>query len=306
MKPGKRGLGMPRTKPARSVIAILASDWHLREDTPICRTDDFWAAQQAKLDHINGLQRKYQVPVVHGGDLFEHWKPSPFLLSFCLRNLPSEYGFYSVYGNHDLPQHSLDLVQKSGVETLEAAGKLETLPGVHWGQEPQEAHITEWGPKGLRLLVWHVMTWHGKRPWPGCEDPSAEELLNRFPEVDLILTGHNHVPFLVEKDGRKIMNPGSVMRVKADQQDHEPSVYLWYSDNSLQQVILPHDKGVITREHIEAKPAQDPRRYQAFIEGLREDSPEISFEANMEAFLREYKTSSKVRELIWQSIEGES
>jgi len=282
-------------------IAILASDWHLREDRPVCRTDDFWYAQRAKLRYIRRLQRKHKVPVVHGGDLFEHWKPSPYLLSCCMEWLPTKYGFYSIYGNHDLPQHNLEMTHKSGLRTLEAAGLVEILPGAHWGQEPTEECITEWA--GLRLLVWHVMTWHGERPWPGCGDPPAEELLAHYPDVDLILTGHNHIPFLVQDGNRKIMNPGSVMRVKADQQNHQPSVYLWYDDNSLEQIILPHDEGVVTREHIEAKSANDPRRYQAFIENLQEDAPSVSFESNLERFFSEYETPKKVCDLVWESLE---
>ena len=34
---------------------ILTADWHLREDQPVCRTDDFWKAQWAKIDFINDL-----------------------------------------------------------------------------------------------------------------------------------------------------------------------------------------------------------------------------------------------------------
>jgi DNA repair exonuclease SbcCD nuclease subunit len=195
------------------------------------------------------------------------------------------------------------MVQRSGLHTLESAGLVDILPGCHWGQEPTEDHILVLG--GLRLLVWHVMTWQGERPWPGCEDPPAEQLLEDHPEADLILTGHNHVPFLLEQDGRKIMNPGSVMRVKADQQHHQPSVYLWYDDNSLEQVVLPHEQGVVTREHLEARDASDHRRYQAFIEDVRESAPEISFEANMNQFFSEHKTSKKVQELVYASMEKE-
>ncbi|KKL99820.1 hypothetical protein LCGC14_1810530, partial [marine sediment metagenome] len=82
---------------------ILTSDWHLREDTPICRTDDFWSAQWNKVDQVMALQSKYDCPILHAGDLFHHWKPSPYLLSETIDHLQGSR-FYTVYGQHDLPQ----------------------------------------------------------------------------------------------------------------------------------------------------------------------------------------------------------
>jgi len=291
------------------VNAILCADMHLREDTPVCRTDDYLAAQQAKLRAIRELQFVHRCPVIHAGDLFDHWKPSPWLLSFAMEELPHD--FYTIYGNHDLPQHNLDMVHRSGVRTLEAAEIVNVLPGVHWGQEPDpENHLVP-GPYsalrfgGLKLMVWHVMTWLRERPYPGCPEPSAAKLLRQHSEADFILTGHNHVPFLWGSRGRKILNPGSMMRCKADQVDHVPSVYLWYDDNSVEQVVLPHDEGVLTRAHLEAKDPGDPRRYEAFIENLRQEGPAISFRDNLERFFSSNETSPKVRQLVWDSLEAE-
>jgi len=113
--------------------AILTADWHLREDTPTCRTDDFWEAQWNKVDQICQLQVKYNdCPILHAGDLFDHWKPSPFLLSTALLYLP-EIGreFWTIYGNHDLPNHSIELAKKTGMMTLVNALAIEILPGCH-------------------------------------------------------------------------------------------------------------------------------------------------------------------------------
>ena len=290
----------------REVIAILGSDWHLREDRPVCRTDDYWVAQQRKIRRVLALQDEHDCPIIHAGDLFEHWKPSPFLLSFFMQEFLEAGPFYTIYGNHDLPQHNLDLAYKSGIATLEQAGFVEVLDGVHWGQvddlsQRLDDYLIE--VEGRQLLVWHVMTWLGERPHPNSTDPSADHLLRQHPEADLILTGHNHQPFYYAEAHRAILNPGSLMRCKADQVDHEPSVYLWYDDNSVEQVVLPYEPGVVSREHIEAREAGDSRRYQAFIEQLQERAPEISFRANLERFLNEHPTSKPVRDLVWASIE---
>ena len=90
---------MIRNKKPKTPSAILCGDFHLREDTPVCRTDDFWAAQWDKVLEIKELQEKYKCPVIHSGDLFNHWKPSPYLLSTTMWGMPEH--FHTIYGNHD-------------------------------------------------------------------------------------------------------------------------------------------------------------------------------------------------------------
>ena len=126
---------MKRTKPPKRATAILAGDMHLREDVPICRLDDYWSAQIEKLGAIRELQIRHQCPIIHSGDLFNHWKPSPHLLTTAIEYLPE--WLETVYGNHDLPQHNLDLTYKCGIRTLEAADKIEVLLEAHWGENPE-------------------------------------------------------------------------------------------------------------------------------------------------------------------------
>ena len=151
---------------------ILTSDWNLREDQPICRTDDFWKAQWNKVIEISKLQEKYNCPVLHAGDLFHHWKPSPWLLSFAIAELPKQ--FYTVFGQHDLPQHNLELSNKSGINTLVQAGVLSVIKGGSWGEEPEKEMIY---PKQRKWIgVWHKFVWDGKKiPWPGCDEMTAEQ-----------------------------------------------------------------------------------------------------------------------------------
>ncbi len=299
---------MKRTK-TKKPSAILTSDWHLREDQPLCRTDDFWEAQRAKLEFISELQAKYDCPVIHAGDLFHHWKPSPRLLSFAIDHLPKNSGgcwdeedcptFQTVYGQHDLPQHNLGLADKSGVATLEKANRLEVLKGIHYGQPPGE--FNTWFNRGV--LVWHKMTWVGKSPWPGCTDPSAEELMEEY-QYSLIITGDNHKSFVVEKDGRLLVNPGSITRQTADQATVKPKVYLWYAKtNTVEPVYLPIKRDVISRAHIEHK-AQRDSRIEAFISRLDgEWEAEISFEENLKRFAAKNRIRKSVMQLIQEAIE---
>ena len=126
---------MERTKRKSEPSIIFCSDFHLREDTPVCWTGDFDEEQWNSVLFINRLQKKYGCVVIHAGDLFHHWKPSPYLITRTIKYLPKR--FFTIYGQHDLPQHNLDLAIKSGIATLETAGALTVLSsGCHWGQEP--------------------------------------------------------------------------------------------------------------------------------------------------------------------------
>ena len=308
---------MQRTKKIKQVDAILTADWHLREDTPVCRTDDFEAAQWDMVKQVSNLQKKHSCPVLHAGDLFHHWKPSPRLLSLAIENLPDN--FYTVYGNHDLPQHSLALAEKSGVYTLWKAGALGLLDKGHWGDEPEEPNFfLPWHPNYgnfdfpdptkthlRRAYVWHIYTYTGKPPYPGAEkNATGHYLLDKYEQFDLILTGDNHLPFVCEEDGRLLVNPGSLMRQTASQIDYRPAVWLYHGKTN---TVTPHyldiDTSVISRQHIEQKEERD-ERISAFIERLDMDwEQDLNFLENLKRFEQENDVSEEVMQLTYKALE---
>lgn len=301
---------MERGNNKKLPTCLLTSDWHLREDQPICRIDSYWDAQWKKVDFISNLQKKYNCPVIHGGDLFDHWKPSPNLLRQTIEHIPDK--FYSIYGQHDLPAHQLDLVDKCGMNVLEAAKKLIilkpnryytdnlTIDGIHWGQKPEQIKQSN---LGRRMLVWHVMNYQGKLPWPDCPAPLAAGLLRKYLH-DIILTGDNHKPFTEEFEGRWLVNPGSLMRMDADQINHRPRVYLWYAEtNEIQVVYIPIVEDVISREHIDIKKDRDSR-IEAFISKLDNNwKAKMSFEENLEEFSKLNGIREPVINIIYKSLE---
>ena len=299
---------MKRTKDTKpKPDAIITADWHLREDIPVARTDDFWKAQWDKVTQISRLQVRFNCPVIHAGDLFNHWKPSPYLLSKTIEMLPWDQ-FYTIYGNHDLPQHNILLAEKCGVNVLKMAGRLGVLNGVHWGETPLddrfERILIADKIGGREILVWHTMTYQGKKPWPGMTDPLAAGLLRKYPEYDLIVTGHNHKTFVEEHEGRLLVNPGSLTRQASDQVDHKPSVFLYFAEtNTVERYYLKCYQGVISREHIEQTEKRD-KRIDAFISKLDTDwEAEMSFEDNLERFAQVNKLRPEIMNVIQKAIE---
>jgi len=303
---------MRRTSPSKEPDAILTSDWHIRETQPTCRTDDFWNTQWKKVAFVSQLQDEYNCPVLHAGDLFHHWKPSPYLLSAVMAALPAK--FYTIYGQHDPPNHNLEESRKSGIHTLETAGALRVLDGCHWGQTPTKEsfkvhiHRDASGDVEVRnILVWHVMNYQGKKPWPGAKIPMAAALLRKYKDYDLILTGDNHKPFTETFQGRLLVNPGSLTRQSADQIDHRPRVYLYYADdNTVSPVFLPVDPDVVVRDHIEEQEKKE-KRITAFVSRLTDEwTTDLSFEANLEEFFRTNQVRKSVEKLTYKAIEDEN
>jgi DNA repair exonuclease SbcCD nuclease subunit len=295
---------MERIKLIKKPDLIITSDWHLREDTPICWIGDFQMEQWLSVAFVSKLQEKYNCPVVHAGDLFHHWKPSPWLLAQAIDHLPQQ--FYTIYGQHDLPQHNLELRGKSGINCLKVADRLNILGGWHYGQTPDKGEGGMLAPYGRIICVWHHMTYTNP-PYPGTTGGNALMTLKKYPQFSLICTGDNHQSFhqyVDEKQSRVLVNPGSLTRQTADQIDFQPRVALWYADtNEIKWVAIPIQKDAITREHLTVKEERN-ERIDAFIESLNKDyDTELSFEKNLKNFCEVNKTNETVKHLIFKSIE---
>ena len=302
----------------RQASAILTGDIHLREDTPTCRTDDFFAAQEKKIEFLYELQKEHNCEILDAGDLFHKYKSSPFLLKWAIENMPD---IVTVPGNHDLPAHNLDDIHKSDLGVLYAAG-VATVLAPEYDESPHICGLRRktyevwgfpWGKKikpptgnfgHRKVALNHVLTYTGRRLWPGMKADGATKILKANPDYDLIVTGHNHLPFAIEYEGRWLVNPGSLTRQTADQIDHKPRVYLWYEeDNTVEPVYLPVEKDVISREHIDKKNERD-ERIESFIARLNDDMEVgLSFESNLEKFFETNKVHPGVRKKVWEAVE---
>lgn len=295
----------------KNPTAILMSDVHIRETIPECRTDDFLATFKRKLNFVKDLQKKHNdIPVLFAGDLFHHWKNSPFLLSWALRSLPND--IIAIPGQHDLQAHSLENVDKSSIKVLEEAGKLTLLTnssvisfsskdigisGFPWSIELGQASSLY--PKNIALI--HYLVYKGKEPFPGASEKggTAKQIIKKMPGFDLIVSGDNHQTFVERVGNQLLVNPGSFMRTTAAQIDHKPCVFLWRaSDNEIEQVFLPIEKNVISREHIDLENEKD-ERIESFVSRLK-DNVEItlSFKSNLDRFVNKNKVREGVQKII--------
>lgn len=275
--------------------AIFSADWHLTEKQPLCRTDDFWEAQWGKIKQIKNLCEMYNAPLFIAGDIFDQWKVSPLLTNLTIKSLPENT--YIIAGNHDLPQHNLDFIEKSSLFTLTFSHKVKLLNQGHYGKNLDE--IKYYSFCGKKIVILHKFFWHKKLPWPGCEEPQAKILFKKFEKADIILTGDNHQTFTIEKNGRYIVNPGSLTRQKADQVKHKPCVFFWYgATGQIKPYFLDIKRNVIDRSHIEKDKEKD-KKISKFMEKLDAGwSLSLNFEDNMSRTIKKNKLKKGVTQII--------
>ena len=297
--------------------AILGADLHIRESVPACRVDDYINAQWAKLLFIQNLCKKNCCPFLVAGDLFDHWKPSPYLLSRCIELLPRPT--IMVPGQHDLQNHSLETTLKTGYNTLQQAGVVISLSGGRSAvREPfKRVFGYAYGESLLgmdvlgtsddekrRILLLHTLVCQSKQPWPGAEAIAAKKLLTNS-NADLIVTGDNHQQFVVEIKNRVLVNPGSMMRMASDQADFEPAVFGWIAhSNKVERIPLPIEKGVVQKTS-SINPGERDKRMEAYLTQMKKNFElGLSFTKNMEQYLTSNKVSESTKKHIWEAING--
>lgn len=319
---------MKRTRnPQKKIIAdaILISDLHLTDSTPVSRTDDYIKAQKNKLLFLQSLSAENKnCPVLCAGDVFDYWKASPWLCSLAYNYLPRF--FIGIPGQHDLPGHSLEQYERSGLGLINSVSdpyEIRILdgkkPSTGWifldplliigrpfgtleNFNPEE--IPPMKPK-RKILILHELTWKGRRPPWDKAGWTDLELIDTFGGYfDLILTGDNHFGFATKEGDCVLVNPGSMMRMNADQEDYQPRCYLYYAnENEVSPVYFPIEKGVHNREHLDRKKERD-ERIAAYIERMGQNwEAGLSFRRNLESFFAENNVTQKVREIIWHHLE---
>lgn len=289
---------------------IFCGDIHITEDgkVPVCRTDvaEFDKAKWDKIAFIKKLAKKHDCAVLTSGDFFDFWKTSPELITRTIKALRGGQKWWTIYGDHCLPQHSWDQRHKSGLTTLAEAGAIHIMNGGH-GKDKNSNKLKDPKPskevKGRKLFAWHVLTWKKDLPYPNCTTSNAKKLLKKYPQFDCIITGDNHKPFVEKYKGRILVNVGSMMRTRADQVKYKPAVWLYYADtNSVEKVYLHIHKNVISREHIESKAAKESR-IDSFIERINVEIAEgLSLDANFAKVYKENSIKKKIRNIITKAL----
>lgn len=318
--------GSKKPKPTSKPDAILCADLHFRPTVPVCRTDDFIVAMWAKLDFILTVSVEHEIPILCAGDVGHKPQWPNWLLAEFIHRVRDHWAvpmIFAVPGQHDLPNHDIDQWKHSGIGVLDRSGVVEMM-GTDLKMKPRTikegtifpfcfgtkvGHIKREDYQGPSIAMTHALVTSGEKgdilETIYLEDQyyRGPTLLKDFPEYDLILTGDNHKPFVLEREGRILVNPGSMMRTATDQIDHKPRIYLWYAkERRVEPIYLPIKQGVIDRTHIDLSEEKD-ERIDAYVARLSEEVEiGLSFEGNLESYFRANRVRKPVQDRVWSAL----
>jgi DNA repair exonuclease SbcCD nuclease subunit len=231
---------------------LVTGDWHLRKDRPICRTDEHWiATQKEKIKQVIEIADKHDCKIVHTGDLFHRARTIPEI-ELLVQDVEMSL---LMGGNHDFEYHNYKGTGKNSVEVVS-----------------NFRNIKRWKDTDSIISV-HTLVFPDNESRPNIKGKdigiTAEELLEKYPDITWIFTGDYHRNFHYEKEGRHVINPGCLFRQNADFIDYEPGVYL--VDTLEPKVIFKKLKikdSVITDQHLSETEERNDR-IDAFIETIK-------------------------------------
>lgn len=303
--------------------AIITSDIHIPQTTdykPQSRTDNYWETFKRKIEFINETHNKYpNIPILDGGDLCNKYRLDPEVEAWCILNLPK--GIITVAGNHEIPNHNINYLHKSSLSVLRASNVVRILYGNYCRIEAFHIRTSIYGfsygekidyvvlknKRYRSIAILHTMVYPPKEvPKTGnIKYPDGLKLLKKMKGFDLIIVGHNHQSFIIEYKERKLISPGSLMRMSIDQKDYKPRIFLWsWESNELESIDVPIKKKVLTNRYSKISKEKEEKRMNSFIEKLNSgDELEISFEKNMKNFLETNKTKKSVKGIINKIME---
>ena len=286
---------------------LLTSDWHLTGSTPIERIDDYPETQCRKVLWIQDLCTKERVDaVLHSGDIFDSAAVSHYIVQQYIEILKTFPLFFVTSGQHDLFFHSTDIF-RSPLMVLHRAQAVRFYNDLFVNIENIHIDFCGFGidmPEYTSgdVLVIHKMIINEKL-WEGQEDATyAGKLLRRNP-YKVILSGDNHKNFIHSIGNKKLINPGSLMRMKTDQLTHQPRVYILDTkDWAIKEYDIPIEPAekVFNTEKLEVKKEHNEHMIK-FTEGLK--SAEFIKGLNVESNLLEYEKKNKIEKDVVTFLE---
>lgn len=269
--------------PDKKPDAIFTTDWHLRDDTPLCREEEeFFSAMIRKVRSVVSTANAFNVPIIHCGDIGHRSQWSNNLLReilYYLGNLQQK--LFLIPGQHDLPEHNIENWNKSAIGVLHEAGVVEVIPrfdvklfkNFHLFCFPygtplnNEVLLVERDKK--RVAITHQLIFEGQAEFPTKEPSSAPIILQENNNYDAIFSGDNHTQFMVEDfDTRQILvNPGSMLRIKSNQANHLPAYYLYYAkENRVEKRLFPIVRHAVNQTAQEVKLTSIPKDFRVAVE----------------------------------------
>lgn len=216
---------------------LVSGDWHLTDNKPKNRVDDYLEAQENKINQIYKIALQNSVDfIIQPGDLCDsHDAPDKFKTRWItiFKSFPK---IITVAGQHDLRYHTSNImntpfgVLKEALNFIMVNDSPFEIAGVHiygapWGKAvPAIKDMSVYN-----ILVTHRLITEGEM-WPGQEKYEVAGTFLRRYKFNLVVSGDNHKSIHYGYKSHMLINCGSLMRNRIDQSGHKPCV--WIADLS--------------------------------------------------------------------------
>lgn len=261
-------------------LGVFCSDLHLRASRPSARADaDWYAVMERTLRPLKLACEEWGVPLFIAGDILHRWDGvtvPPQLLNAAASWFPEEV--YTIPGQHDLPNHSMDLRDRSAYQTLVHMGVIRDISekpvsltinehtihvyGYPWGAPIRP--LTKPKPDGvsLRVALVHAYLHTGDvvdaSAYVGaCESSALRNILPQLEGYDFAAFGDNHTAWSDLSQSCKVVNCGAMIRTARDTKRSQPHYYSLWSDGSVKTHNINCDEDVWSNDAVVKTVRQD-------------------------------------------------
>jgi len=280
---------------------IAIGDVHLCDKAPICRKDDWYAAQLNKLQFVVIQCIAKGCPLFIAGDLYDKWDTT-FKLVNDVNNILSQVPCYHVAGNHDLPYHSMVHYTSSPLSVTKSILLMQGKgnSGASYGEQIQET--------SANVLIQHRMVYLSD-PVYGHEGDNYDvtKLFETAAYKDrrLVITGDNHKAFVYRKNERQAwLNTGPVFRTSVTEKEYAPKCWYVDTDNEstvVEAINIPHDVAAVDRTEMYLEQVTDTF-VSAFAEQVKmQESVSTDFMKQVEALV--VMVDEPTKEAVYKSIQ---
>ncbi len=212
---------------------LVTSDWHVRATSPAKRIEgEYWWGMvlKPKIKFILDYAKKNNLPILHGGDLFDKPTFSSIPILNELKEMLSEVEMYIVPGNHDVYMRQWDNFDRTALKNVMPPVKM-------WPSYISHETIENYTDNDILLI--HRFVSLDKIDFIA-ESITVDTLLDMYKIPNLIITGDNHMTWAYETEGRLVLNTGSLTRNTIAQKEHKPVIFVVDSDTlEFEEIEIP-------------------------------------------------------------------
>lgn len=292
---------------------IVTADWHLRATRPRCRTDENWIeTQRNALAQIKKISVEKNAPVFVVGDLFHSNSDTSFECIQLVQSLADELGeLYILAGNHDLPYHSSENINKSAIGILLNSNNIASIREFNlWVLNHKDvtcscSNFDEVDDKDAEIVFKHTLVFPDLKSLPPNVDAiTAKELLEEFSNAQWIFTGDYHRNFHYEKNGRHVVNPGCLLRQASDMKNYKCGVYYVDTDENIVEFVPIIDNESFVDDSYILKQEEREERIESFVDKLSDTkNVSLDFVDNVQKAMLENNFGFEIKTVVEELME---